>query len=94
MAGVPTTIGSQFLSGYVPAYHATVVSRVLDEGQRTLAITGKWYGIIAYTSMYAMASCLYGPTQPFALQVCLAISNPVRQKYTMTERLLGDTLKR
>lgn len=32
LSGVPMTIGSQFMMGCVSAYHATVVRRVLDEG--------------------------------------------------------------
>lgn len=32
MSGVPMMNGSYFMSGYVPAYHASVVSRVLDAG--------------------------------------------------------------
>lgn len=32
VAGVPMTISSQFMSGYVPPYHATVVSRLLEAG--------------------------------------------------------------
>ena len=35
LAGVPMTIGSQFMMGCVSAYHATVVKRVLDEGDLT-----------------------------------------------------------